>query len=231
MTRDPGDPRDEPNYGIGEAAHYLALPKSTVRSWGFGQPYETKGGRKVAPPVFRPARKAPPTLSFWNVVETYVLASIRRHHGVPLQKVRKALAYVRREMNLERPLIQQQFFTDGVDLFIDRYSVLINVTGPSQLELRSLMKRSVRRIDADPKGLAVRIFPWINSPDEPKTVEIDPTRGFGRLVVAGTGIPTEAIGDRFRAGDSVDHLADDYELSRDQIEAALRWEQCAAVAA
>ena len=31
------DPRDVPAYTVGEAAHYLGVPKSTMRSWFAGQ--------------------------------------------------------------------------------------------------------------------------------------------------------------------------------------------------
>jgi uncharacterized protein (DUF433 family) len=45
-------------------------------------------------------------------------------------------------------------------------------------------------------------------------------------VIADTSVPTESLAERFRGGDSVDVLAEDYHLERAQVEAALRWEQC-----
>lgn len=54
--------------------------------------------------------------------------------------------------------------------------------------------------------------------------EIDPRRAFGKLVVAGAGIPTAVIADRLRAGDTLVHLAKDYHLKLEQVGAALRWE-------
>jgi uncharacterized protein (DUF433 family) len=54
---------------------------------------------------------------------------------------------------------------------------------------------------------------------------------FGRPVLAGTGIPTSEIADRFRAGDTIKHLAQDFSVRRDQIETALRWEAIAEEAA
>lgn len=228
--RKPLDPRDQPIYTIPAAAWYLALPHSTVRFWTVGGEYLTTRGRKRASPLIELAETDPAMLSFWNLVEVYVLDGIRRHHKVSLQKVRKALQYVGEHLKVDRPLINQEFLTDGVDLFVDRYTQLINVTSQEgQLALRDLLKGSIQRIERDPKGLASRLYPWLRKPDEPREVEIDPSRQFGKRVLAGTGIPTEVLGERFRAGDTIDHLARDYRLSREQIEAALRWEQCAAV--
>jgi uncharacterized protein (DUF433 family) len=163
-------------------------------------------------------------LSFWTLVEAYVLATVRRHHGVPLQRVRKALRYVERELELVRPLIEKEFLTDGLDLFIEEYERLITVTREGQTAMRSLLEASLKRVDRDPKGLATRLFPWSRKPDEPRDVEIDPERAFGRRVIAGTGIPTAIIADRFTAGESAQRLAKDYRVPQDKIDAALRWE-------
>jgi uncharacterized protein (DUF433 family) len=50
-------------------------------------------------------------------------------------------------------------------------------------------------------------------------------------VLAGTGIPTEIIAERFRPGESIDSLAMDFGMKKDRIEQALRWEQRAPSAA
>lgn len=59
---------------------------------------------------------------------------------------------------------------------------------------------------------------------EPKTIVIDPQVSFGRPVLAGTGIPTAVIAERYIAGESVDDLADDYGRRRLEIEEAIRCE-------
>jgi hypothetical protein len=33
------NPRDIPNYSIGDAAHYLKIPAATIRSWTVGRNY------------------------------------------------------------------------------------------------------------------------------------------------------------------------------------------------
>lgn len=207
------DPRDVPTYGIREAASYMRLPSTTLRAWvtGPARVIPLAGGR-------------PPLLSFWNLVEAYVLAALRRRHRVPLQRVRKALRFVERELDTARPLIEQEFLTDGLDLFVEYYGKLVNASRAGQTEMRSLLEASLERVERDPRGLAERLFPWAREPGEPREVEIDPRRAFGKLVVSGTGIPTAIIADRLRAGDTLAHLARDYRLKLDQVGAALRWE-------
>jgi uncharacterized protein (DUF433 family) len=134
---------------------------------------------------------------------------------------------IRKDLGGKRPLLEEAFSTDGVDLFVERFKKLVNVTSE---QLKMFLEESVERIAPDSKGLALRLYPWRRGPNEPKTVEIDPRRAFGRLVIAGTGIPTEIVAERFWAGDAIDHLERDYKLSREQIEEAIRWEKRAPAA-
>lgn len=53
---------------------------------------------------------------------------------------------------------------------------------------------------------------------------IDPRVAFGRLVIAGTGIPTHIVAERYAAGDSIDDLADDYNCCHEIIAEAIRCE-------
>lgn len=221
------DRRDLPSYGLQEAARCLALPASTVRVWSVGLPYRSGGQEKFMRPLITPAQPTPLTLSFWNLVEVYVLATIRRKHEVSMPKVRTALGYVKHELGVSRPLIGQDFFTDGAHLFVERYGKLINASKHGQAAMESVLRESLERIERDEKGLALRLYPWLHEPgSEPRVVEIDPFRAAGRLVIAKTGIPTEALAERWRAGETIEELAADYDLPKDQIEAALRWEQC-----
>ena len=52
-------------------------------------------------PLITPATKSPLALSFWNLVELYVLASLRRRYEVPMPKVRSALRYTARELGAQ----------------------------------------------------------------------------------------------------------------------------------
>jgi uncharacterized protein (DUF433 family) len=58
----------------------------------------------------------------------------------------------------------------------------------------------------------------------PKLVAIDPRVSFGRPVIAGTSIPTAAPHERWKAGDTISALAEDYDRPIAEIEEALRYE-------
>src|SRR3989304_3990948 len=98
------DPRELPAYGIAEAAHYLRIPKATLRSWVVGRFYPTEVGRKFFRPLITLPDKRKPFLSFTNLVEAHVLDAVRREHEIPLNKVRTALDYLRRQFPSKHPL-------------------------------------------------------------------------------------------------------------------------------
>jgi uncharacterized protein (DUF433 family) len=219
---DERDLRDMPNYTLGEAAHWLGLVPNTLRVWLRGQDYPTKRGTRRARPVVHPANSAPLGLSFWNLVECSVLFTMRKQHQVSLQKVRRALDYVAKEIGSQRPLIDQEFSTDGVGLFVEHYGKLIEASKLGQTAMREVLQAGLTRIERDEAGLAARLFPWRVDPHEPRIIAVDPRVAFGQPVLTDTRVPVEIIFDRYRAGDSMDHLANDYRVTRDVIEDLVR---------
>jgi uncharacterized protein (DUF433 family) len=169
-------------------------------------------------------------LSFYNLIEAHVLSALRREHNVALWKIRKALDYVGSHFPARHQLADHRFETDGVDLFLERYGRLINLSQEGQLAMRGIIKAYLRRIERDRKGLPIRLYPFTRKgmepahADEPRAVVIDPLVSFGRPVLRGTGIPIVAIAERYKAGESIAELADDYERAPGEIEEAIRSE-------
>lgn len=214
--------RELPAYSLPDAAHYLRLPVSTLREWTCGR---AGAGRSVAPLVQLPrASRGRRALSFYNLVECHVLSSIRREHGVTLQCVRKALDVVRREKKVNRPLLDEQFETDGVRLFVRELGRLINVSdGTWQYAMGQLLRASLKRIEPDSKGLPIRLFPYPDKPraDAPRFAKVDPAVAFGRPVLVGTGIPTAEVASRARAGEPLSEIAEDFGISQEDAARAL----------
>ena len=220
------DLREMPAYGINEAAHYLGIPNATLRSWVLGRPYPTGAGERFFRPIIELPDGEQWLLSFENLVEAHVLDAIRRVHGVTFWRVRKAVEYLKTKLASKHPLAEQKFATDGVDLFVEVFGRLVNVSREGQLAIRDLIQAYLQRIERDPIGAPVRLYPFTRErkPDEPKIIVIDPSISFGRPVLVGTGIATTIIAQRYKAGESVEELAEDYGRSRSDIEEAIRSE-------
>ncbi len=222
------DPRQVQTYPAAEAARYLGMPVATLRSWVFGRSYQTVGGLRRFEPLIVLSDPTQRLLSFMNLVEAHVLAAIRRQHGVTLANIRSAVSHLQDRYHVEHPLARVEFKTDGLSLFIDVLGQLVNVSLRGQVAIREVMEAHLQRVEHDEKGLAARLFPFTRfgaeRSSQPKLVVIDPKVAFGRPVLAGTGIPTAVLADRYKAGESIAELADDYECDTAQVEEAIRCE-------
>lgn len=224
------DPRNTASYRLSEASHYLRVPQATLRSWVLGQHYETGTGRQFFRPVIAIADKNSPALSFVNLVEVHVLDAIRCKHNISLQKVRQALGTLDRLYDRKRkpkhPLASQRFATDGKHLLVSRVGALVNLNEEGQLEMEATLEQHLQRIKWSPDGGPAKLFPFTRKrkPDEPRAVVIDPRVAFGRPVLVGTGIATSVVAERYKAGESVRDLAEDYGRKALEIEEAIRCE-------
>jgi uncharacterized protein (DUF433 family) len=215
-----------PVYSVPEASHYLLAPTATVRSWVLGRPYPTKAGSRFFKPIIEVPDTARRSLSFINLVEVHVLDALRRNHQVPLDKIRNALDYLRKEFDSRHPLAEERFATDGLDLFVQKYGQLINASRAGQLGMKELLETYLKRVERDAKGIALRLYPFTRkrASEEPRSVVIDPFVSFGKPVLAGTGIPTAIVAERYKAGESVGQLSADYGRFDLDIEEAIRCE-------
>ena len=218
------DPRDVPMYRLSEAAGLLRVPASTLRSWTKGQDYKVQGKRRrFQPPI--PLDKNQEFLTFYNLVEAFVLASMRRDHNVELAVVRRSVEFVREQLGDPRPLLTKDFYTDGISLLVEEWGRLVSASERGQVAMREVVETSLKRIDRDARGVVARLYPWRNSPEEERVIELDPARALGRAVLVGTGISIDVLRARRRAGDSVKRLARDYAVDERKVAAAVEWDE------
>ena len=113
---------------------------------------------------------------------------------------------------------------------MERWGRLMNASSGGEALLLSALDMRLRRIEFDQTKLASRLYPWVApaSTDARRSVVIDPRVGFGRAVLAGTGIPTSIVAERWRADEPLDSIATDYGVPPGLIEDALRCELGAA---
>ena len=219
-------------YGIGEAAGYLAVPPSTLTTWAYG--YERRAGTRnaSAKPIVtavRPERAGDPAIPFIGLAEGYALAAFR-HAGVPMQRIRPAIDVLAQELGLEYALASRRLYTDGAEVLYD-YARHAGDTpeGESARELvvvrnnqrvfATVVELYLRRIDFAADGYAQLIrLPQYRFSE----VTVDPDHVFGRPRFAHGGSAVDNVIDLFRAGEPVDMVAEEFGLSRDEVEDAIR---------
>jgi uncharacterized protein (DUF433 family) len=239
---DTQDQRQRPVYSIPEAAGYLRIPINTLYSWTIGRP--KRGGVGGAyDPVLQSVDPNTNRLSFYDLVEAHILrAAVDR--DVPLQQLRKGLKFLREMHPLNpRPILAYDFLTDGRYLLVggmlgrkskDR-EALVNASVHGQLVMTEVVAPALKQlltsfdeyfglVGRDKKSkLPTTLFPK----DGGKVVSITSGIFSGRPVIEGTRIPTSVVAQRYLAGEDVKALARDYRITREKIEAAIKYEEAA----
>jgi uncharacterized protein (DUF433 family)/DNA-binding transcriptional regulator YiaG len=229
MKADKSDIRDQAAYGSAEAARYLRLPAATLRTWLVGRDYPKGDAQATFHPLIKPANAQLLQLSFYNLIEAHVLRALRTEHGVALAELRKAIAYAEKKLQLHRLLLSQELRTHAGQVFLDRYVELINLSASGQLAMRKMFENHLQRVEWDEWQFPVRLYPYTDSMQRgsERPIAIDPLVAFGRPIVQRAGISTAAIADRIDAGETVDALAEDYDLTHDEIEQAVLYSRAA----
>ena len=217
------DPRELPAYSFADAGRLLTVNPSTIRNWA-------KGHEHFRPVLTVPTESVVDAISFFNLIETFVLDELRRRHRFSLQELRPYIAYMRDTFpTATYPLAQVDLFVSNNELF-GRFgkSQLVNISRGGQLVLEEVLRDLLERVEKGPSGEGiVKLFPFITRQrtiDSPRVVEVNPRVRFGQPVIAGTGIPTAVVAQRFAGGDSIAKLAEEYDRTTEQIEQVIQYE-------
>ncbi len=144
--------------------------------------------------------------------------------------VRRAIRYLAKHaegpFDRRHPLIGRELETDGLDLFVERYGRLANASQAGQTAMREIVGAALRRIERDPQGIPIKLYPFTRTAvdNAPAMVVISPALSAGRPVLAGAGLATRIFAERYKAGESVGDLAQDYRRDNAEIEEAIRCE-------
>lgn len=202
------DLRNKPLYPMAEAARIVRAGAPTVRTW--------------FPPLQRQS------LSFIQLVEAYIIQTLRVKHHVKMREINKARLWLRQKTGYIYPLAARNLGleTDGVDLYCDLSGLLESANRRGQFAIREVLVKYLTRIEYDAAGLALRFFPFTHgySMESPKLVVVDPRFNFGRPCITSHSISTLMISRRHAAGESREALADDYRCAIAEIDEAINHE-------
>lgn len=218
------DPRTLPAYDARTITRYLGIPQATLHHWTHG--YGLASGRRQLPIITLDDPDGR-FFSFANLIELHVLNALRNEHQVRLPSIRSAVTYLQAELKSKRPLLEQALETDGANIFVEHLGQLLNASKHGQTAMPELLRSYLRRIERDAHGWPVRLFPFTRvraKSSDPRLIAMDPSVAFGKPVITGSRVPTREVFERYRLGESVSELADDFGRQVAEIEEALRIE-------
>jgi len=220
------DLQTRPMYGFAIVDDVLALRSGTAARWING--YD-RGGRH-SEPVIRPETTGSEIATWGEIVESRLLAEYRSA-GVPIINLRPVVNRLRRMLETPYPLASARLWLtpEGKDIVAEAQAGLpgglwLVRTGEDLLPLdwTPPAKRFQSQVHWDSEGA---LAPSYMYPARSRLIVVDPDRGFGEPVLKGRGVPTRVIAELRRAGDSVEMIAELYELTTAQVRAAVAFEK------
>lgn len=198
-----------------ETARHLQIPRSTLYYWLAEEADGTPLVHRVTP-----ERRGWPSVPFVAVVEAYVLRSLR-DLGLRKHKIRDAAEAVRREFKTPYGLATRKIVTDGVDIFLDYADGDIARVGDQQRPIREVLDGYLRYIGWDSNDEFASTLKLRQYPDVAPVI-IDPRFGWGAPVIEANHVPVDAVVDMWLAGDSLEDVAFEYDLTPEQAESICR---------
>lgn len=221
-----------PAYTLAGAARLIGARPSTLQIWFRGRhAYESKGRKQPAVTRVLQTDAGPrEPLSFIDVVAAHVVHTIRKGYKLPLKNVRKAVSYIEDMKGDLMFLASKDFYYDYKNLFLQIGPLLVSLSEGGQVVEKQIIKDGLKQIAYDDDGYAGKFFPTANGQLQ-KQFAINPAINFGRLSIARLGVDTNAVADRFVAGEKIIDIAKDYGATADEVEDAIRWHDRLAIAA
>jgi uncharacterized protein (DUF433 family) len=217
-----------PLYTLAEAGRFLDVPTSTFTTWARGYVRRPPGRPPVrGEPIVTSIEAARnfPTIPFIGLAEGMVLAAFRRA-GVSLQHIRSAVAILEREIGIDHALASRRLYSDGAVILFDYADAEEDeeLAGLTEVVSRQrvfspVVQEYLTRIEYARDG-------WARQLVSPKTrdhvVVVDPRRAFGQPIFVHGAAPVESVISRWKAGESIEHVAQDFGVPPNDVEDYLR---------
>lgn len=217
--------RTDPLYTYEEAAHLAHVSPQTVKNWLFG--YTSKYG-DVSPLFDHPAKDVA-MVSFLQFIEIVVAAKFRKAEKISFKTVRRAYDNAKKEWELEYPFAHLKLEALGGHIVRSFHEVypedsFQTLDTPEQWTLPSLVIDTIHQFDYVP-DLVARWYPiGKNVP-----IIVDPRFNTGFPTILGRGVTVGVIHKRFKLGQRIDYLAEDFALDRNIVEEAVRYAETVSV--
>ena len=185
-------------YSFADAARYLGASTREVRRWISRQEGSNEPGSSGLW-VSQLHGTDVEGIGFKDLIELRFVR-IFRSEGVSLSVIRRTIEVARKQFSVPYPFTSKRFRTDGRQIFLE---VIEECGGASLVDLsrrQNVIERVVGPslrvgVELDPCGEAARWYPLRQS----RSIVLDPSRSFGRPILADSGVPTAAISDALAA--------------------------------
>ncbi len=208
-------------YDIPEAARYLNAAGTSKLPAAFGA---SKLIRWIRSGLIASEQAETPgnelLINFYELISVRVIAALRQAK-VSVKEIKATERWLQEQFGVEYPFATQNILTGQGQLFVEWQKVLVSGSRHGQMALEFLRGYliPVRDLAFDEHSDLVSLW----EPSE--LVTLNPLVQFGAPCVKGTRMPTRSVAGMVFAGEPEDAVARDFELTIDEVRAAMAWER------
>jgi len=218
-------------YPIPEAGALLSIPATKLRRWIREYEYTAKGRQYCHHSLIkRQFGEEKQILSFLELMELHFIKMFRSE-GVSMATIRRAAEAAAEMYDTDYPFAVQRFDTDGRRIFVTlqrevtgrQKRSIVEDLGRGQQVFEQIMRPFFRKLEYRDAKEVWRFWPL----ERAGGIVLDPARKFGRPIDAGTGVPTRALYEAFRADQNQDEraVAKWFHVPLRAVRAAIRFEK------
>ena len=212
-------------YTVPDASRLSRVSQRRIRYWLKGIPSEEiaeSTDRRLWQGELRPMEDKF-ALGFLDLQEVRFIDAFRRA-GVSWHLLRAAHGVARKRYDIEHPFCTRHFVTDGGQIIEEIAAKPEGIEHEEvvhgQRVFPQVIQPFLRELEFSADDQLVRWWPL--GPD--RAVVLDPRRQFGQPITARTGVATEILQAAAKAGQSIEEIAEWYELEPDSVRDAIAFE-------
>jgi uncharacterized protein (DUF433 family) len=213
-------------YSVPEAARLTKVSPGRIRRWIKGYDFRAGEGRRHSDAVWTGA--IPPVngkvaLGFLDLMEVRFVDAFLKA-GVSWKTMRKAHLRAREEIGNSHPFCTNRFVSDGRRIMLRHASEFSDVALLDILSNQGEFAAIVDPFLAEMEFIEDVLARWWPM-GRGKAVVLDPARNLGQPISAVSGVPTEVLARGAKANESVDAVAQWYEVRPEEVRDAMEFEQ------
>ena len=163
-------------------------------------------------------------VNFYALIEMYVFFYLREELHFSPQKINKAREVMAKQLGTPYPLATLDVLTDGKAILYSLDSNLVNADGSQQLNIDSIVKPFLKKIEFDHENKAFRYYPL----GKGASIVVDPHHQYGKPTINETNICAETIFLMHDSGESKKNIISLYDITEKQIDEVIHFYKKAA---
>lgn len=140
-----------------------------------------------------------------------------------MRRIKTAMEYLADQLDGNLSFMAyKDFYHDRANLFLGEDQKLLSLTERGQMADKTILAGGLRQISYGSDGFADEFYPKFGTVEQRQFV-INPAINYGRICLVRLRVGADALAARYRAGEKMADIAEDYGATPEEVVEAIRW--------